>query len=221
MRLRKLKTDPLCEFHKERGETVLATVVHHIKPIAEAPELRLVWSNLCSLCKDCHDEHTLSEVSPAPRPRGLKPSRIPLTIVCGPAGAGKTTWIEKHAGPHDLIIDLAWIKADLANGAEQYGVAGPLLRRALIERNRLLASLATDSKHERAWFVVGAPMATDRRWWEDSLRPERVLVFAVDPGECQRRIEASRTGRHRDMSIRITFEWWQQYCTRDGDVVMT
>ena len=142
-------------------------------------------------------------------------------VLCGPAGSGKTTYIEKHAGPNDLVIDLAVIKQRLAHGADCYGVAGPLLRRALVERNRMLASLATDSEHERAWFVVGAPLATDRRWWHDALRPERILVFAVDPDLCQRRIEASRIGRHRDMSIEIAFEWWQQYCTRDGDVVMT
>lgn len=220
LRLRKLKTDPLCAFHLERRETVLAQVVDHIKTIAEAPELRLVWGNLRSLCKPCHDKRTLSESSPAPRPRGLKPSRIPLTILCGPAGSGKTTWIEKRAGPNDLVIDLAIIKQRLAHGADCYGVAGPLLRRALVERNRLLASLATDSTHDRAWFVVGAPLATDRRWWQDALRPERILVFEVDPGECQRRIEASRCGRHRDMSIRIAFQWWEQYVRRDGDAVV-
>ena len=47
-----------------------------------------------------------------------------------------------------------------------------------------------------------------------------ILVFEVDPGECNRRIEASRRGRHRAMSIRIAFEWWEQYVRREGDVVM-
>ena len=221
LRIRKLQTDPLCAFHQERGETVLAEVVDHIKPISEAPGLRLDWDNLRSLCKNCHDRRTLSEASPAARPRGLRPSRIPLTILCGPAGSGKSTWIEKHAGPNDLVIDLALIKQRMANGAEHFGVGGPLLKRALVERNRMLANLATDTEHDRAWFVVGAPKACDRKFWEDCLKPERLLVFEVDPGECSRRIEASRRGRHRSMSLRITFEWWEQYVRREGDVVMT
>ena len=70
LRLRKIKTDPLCEDCLERGRTTLTEEVHHIRSIREAPELRLVWSNLRSLCKDCHDKHTLSETSPAPRPAG-------------------------------------------------------------------------------------------------------------------------------------------------------
>ena len=146
-------------------------MVDHIKPISEAPELRLVWSNLRSMCKDCHDKHTLSQTGGvqggwAARPKGLRPSRIPLTIVCGPAGSGKTTYVEVHAGPNDLILDLDRIKARIANGAEHLGVGGDLLKAAMRERNRALAGLATDTQHERAWFIVGSPKSCDRRWWQ-------------------------------------------------------
>ena len=203
----------------------MAEVVDHIKTISEAPELRLVWSNLRSLCKVCHDKHTLSQTGSvqggwAARPKGLKPSRIPLTIVCGPAGSGKSTYVGKHAGPNDLAIDLDRIKARIANGAEHLGVGGDLLKAALRSRNQTLRSLATERQYERAWLIVGAPKSADRRWWNDKLRPERIVVLEVDPAECSQRIEASRTGRHRDQSIKATFQWWEQYVRRDGDVVI-
>lgn len=35
---------------------VLATMVHHIKPRKEHPELELVLENLVSLCDKCHDD---------------------------------------------------------------------------------------------------------------------------------------------------------------------
>lgn len=35
---------------------VRATMVHHIKPRGEYPELALTLSNLVSLCDACHDE---------------------------------------------------------------------------------------------------------------------------------------------------------------------
>ena len=35
---------------------VPATMVHHIKPIRERPDLQLTLSNLISLCDSCHDE---------------------------------------------------------------------------------------------------------------------------------------------------------------------
>ena len=51
-----LNANPLCVFHQRKRETVAATVVDHIKSVREAPELRLEWSNLQSLCKPCHDK---------------------------------------------------------------------------------------------------------------------------------------------------------------------
>ncbi len=226
LRRRKLQADYLCEFCLDRGKDVLAEVVDHIRPIAEAPKLRLVWSNLRSLCKVCHDKHTLSDKGGvqggwAARPKGLKPSRVPLTIVCGPAGSGKSTYVDKHAGPNDLVLDLDSIKARIAGDAEHLGVGGDLLKAAMRSRNHSLRSLATERHYERAWFIVGAPKACDRQWWQDALKPERIVVLDVDPGECSRRIEAGRTGRHRVQTIKAAFEWWQQYVKRDGDVVVT
>ncbi len=56
----KLNRDPLCEVHLKRDLiAVAATLVHHIRPIEQHPELRLVMENLMSLCAACHEEiHT-------------------------------------------------------------------------------------------------------------------------------------------------------------------
>jgi 5-methylcytosine-specific restriction endonuclease McrA len=48
--------DPLCEECERQGKVTPATEVHHIKPIATHPELRLDWDNLMSICRDCHDK---------------------------------------------------------------------------------------------------------------------------------------------------------------------
>ena len=57
VRDRKIQHDPLCECHrcKEMDRHRMAEVVHHVKPIKTHPELRLVWSNLMSMCFDCHE----------------------------------------------------------------------------------------------------------------------------------------------------------------------
>lgn len=49
----KLATDPICEIRTHCLGAV-ATEVDHIVPIEQAPELRLVWSNLQSACKPCN-----------------------------------------------------------------------------------------------------------------------------------------------------------------------
>jgi 5-methylcytosine-specific restriction endonuclease McrA len=38
-------------------------VVDHIQSIAERPDLRMMWSNLRSGCKRCHDAHTARETA--------------------------------------------------------------------------------------------------------------------------------------------------------------
>lgn len=59
----KRRNEPRCEMCLERGLIVPATVVDHIVSIRERPDLRLVQSNLRSLCKRCHDQRTAFDQS--------------------------------------------------------------------------------------------------------------------------------------------------------------
>lgn len=58
LRLLQLHKEPLCRFCAQMGRSVEAQAVDHIVSIKEAPHLRLEPSNLRSLCKRCHDQHT-------------------------------------------------------------------------------------------------------------------------------------------------------------------
>ena len=63
LRLAKLKADPLCWWCQCNGILTPATTVDHIAPIATHPDLRLIWSNLRSGCKPCHDAHTARQTA--------------------------------------------------------------------------------------------------------------------------------------------------------------
>lgn len=56
----KLSVDPLCEdcLENQPKRFTPATEVHHMQKVAEHPELRLVLSNLRSLCKRHHSIRT-------------------------------------------------------------------------------------------------------------------------------------------------------------------
>ncbi len=62
LRARKLAANPLCERHQAMGKVVAASVVHHIVEVesgaseAECRRLAYSWSNLQSLCRECHKE---------------------------------------------------------------------------------------------------------------------------------------------------------------------
>lgn len=46
----------LCQNCLRQKRVTIATEVHHIKPIADFPELALTLDNLESLCWDCHEQ---------------------------------------------------------------------------------------------------------------------------------------------------------------------
>lgn len=60
LRAAKLQANPLCEQHLKEGKIVAASVVHHIVEVesgrddAECERLAFAWSNLQSLCRECH-----------------------------------------------------------------------------------------------------------------------------------------------------------------------
>lgn len=56
VRALKVQRNPVCERCAKQGVTSVTFDVHHIVPIRVAPELRLVMSNLMSVCRQCHAE---------------------------------------------------------------------------------------------------------------------------------------------------------------------
>ena len=53
--------EPLCRHCLRDGRVTAATLVDHIIPISQAPDLRLVRSNLQALCASCHARKTQAE----------------------------------------------------------------------------------------------------------------------------------------------------------------
>ena len=56
LRFRKhyLARHPLCVHCQERGDITPAQEVHHLKKLADYPELQYDENNLCALCSSCH-----------------------------------------------------------------------------------------------------------------------------------------------------------------------
>ncbi len=152
-------------------------------------------------------------------PCWLRPSALPLTIVCGPPASGKTSYVAAHAGPDDVVIDLDRLAA---NGADEAPRDRMTLARLLRERNQMLGELHTLAPDgRRAWFIVGAPGARERERWARQLVPVQVVVLKPPSAVCLQRIEedAERAGA-RDRLRGAVDSWFRRYGARTGERVL-
>jgi len=66
-RLMQLRAHPLCHDCLLEGRTTAASHVHHIKELADAPDLALDPTNHRSLCHACHSRvHHAARATPTP-----------------------------------------------------------------------------------------------------------------------------------------------------------
>ena len=211
-------------------------VADHIQP--HRGDRARFWApdNIQTLCKPCHDGAKQREerAAPAPpqgsgggrmaRPDWFRKSYVPVTLVCGAPGSGKSTWTSQARDAADLVVCFDEIAGQLfAGGAPRAGVTltpdqiADVLRR----RNEMIADLMWSraaSKWPRAWIIAGEPRAEARNWWADVVGAQ-VVVLETPEEECRRRIladaEAGYARGHQ--ALRQVTEWWREYRPRPAD----
>jgi 5-methylcytosine-specific restriction protein A len=155
------------------------------------------------------------------QPFGLKPSAIPLTMICGAPGSGKSTYIEKHRGENDILIDIDAILQDLSGDVVRTQERRDrYLLDAFMERNRRLSALADETRPIAAWFIIGAPKPSMREAWAKQLSPVAVVVMETAPHVCIERINAApqRAPTARGM-VNGVRTWWDRYERSDIDTL--
>lgn len=213
--------------------------VDHVKPVRDKPELAFDPQNLQSLCPSCHTRKTRIEcghkpMSPARRdwnlavnalesaprrqfsiPPSLQVSRIPVNLVFGPPGAGKTTYAQGHARPDDLVIDLD--RYLIALGGSPWEADKTLLRSAFAAHDADLHSLA-ERRRGVAWLVKLAPSQAERMAWRLALRRVQPVAILTPPDTCIQRIRAepARQDRAEKMCAAV-HDWWRTYSAETGD----
>ena len=153
----------------------------HIQPHRGDPALMWDMGNLQTLHKRCHSIKTIVEDGgmiggASSHPDWLPSPACPVTVVCGPAGAGKTTWAKAQARPRDTVIDLDDCFTAVC-GEHGHTAGRQHLQAALRLRNRMLANLASQ-RQGRAYFIVSAPTHAERQWWASKLGADVQVIRA-------------------------------------------
>lgn len=128
-----------------------------------------------------------------------------LYVVTGPPASGKSSWIQSHAKPHDIVIDLDLITRALSGpGAAQWNQDPVQLRVAHKARYAAMheAFQVRDKVDVYLIHTMPSPKALAR------YRRLDARIIAVDPGQdiVMQRIEAMRDPAMR----RVATRWYRQ-----------
>lgn len=182
----------------------------------------LFWDedNLWCLCKTCHDGAKQREERGGRGfgfsiPWGVRPSAVPVVLVCGPPAAGKTTWVKARAASDDLVIDLDVYRVRV--GGKAWENDPEVLRRAYALRDADIRSLAERSGGV-AWLIAMAPTRKERQQWAEALGAHLTVVMLATPAEeCVRRVarDPERQGAAQIM-VEAIGRWWADHAGGGG-----
>lgn len=187
--------------------TTTANHVDHIIPITKGGP----WydpTNLRASCKNCN----LARVNHNPNDR-WKTAGTHITLIVGPPGAGKTTHVNQHARPGDLIIDYDQIAHALTTHHPQqqtgraqktgghHPAATTLHEATMTARNALLKALRQGKvKTPRAWIISANPDA-------ETIFPYH-QVIVIDPGQQEVVRRVREAGRPSNW-IQLVDRWYR------------
>ncbi len=214
-----LAEEPLCRFCKEQGLIAAAEEIDHIDGDSHNNDRE----NLRPLCRACHLRRTAEDQAFGKhqwRPDWLRPSTIPLVIVCGAPASGKTSYVEQHAGGADLVIDLDVIASGLSGQSMHGWDRAKWLTPAIRARNEMLGDIGRPTdRWPRAWLIASEAKADRRQWWKDHLQPERIVVLETMPDVCRARVRAD-ADRNIEQTCSVITQWWTDYERRPGDEIV-
>jgi 5-methylcytosine-specific restriction protein A len=191
MRAQLFTANPLCVMCEAEGRVTEATQRDHIVPLAEGGADD--ESNVQGLCRECHDIKSKEESA---RGRGgalrvsllpdfLPRPTVPVVVVCGPPGSGKTTYVTERAAASDLVLDVDVMAAKLS-GKPLYHASYDERMTAIRLRNDHLLKLGRPVSYAKAWLIVTAGTQRQRDHWRNKYGD--LVIMPTSKAECIQRI---------------------------------
>lgn len=168
---------------KDKRCTGRATEVDHIVPFADGGAL-YDPDNLRAACKACN----VGRAAKAKASDGWRRSPTRIVLVVGPPAGGKSTFVDTHKSPGDVVVDFDRM-AEAMGSSDTHTHSAGNVEATQAARNAVLTRLRRGdlSGARRAWIVSANPKA-------ESMFPHHDLEVC-DPGPEETHARATRAGR--------------------------
>ena len=136
---------------------------------------------------------------------------VDCVLVCGPPGAGKTTYVRDRAQHGDLILDLDRIFVALT-GLNKYDKPNNILPYALTAYDDVVSHLSRDKSNIKCSWVISCSPKKQQREELANLLGAKVVVLDTDPIVCLKHIanDPLRASRRKQWE-EIIKKWWTDY----------
>jgi predicted kinase len=135
-----------------------------------------------------------------------------MTLVCGPPGSGKTTYVRERLNRGDLIVDLDDIWS--AFTGQQKGDHPDGLLPYICEARDAVLKKWGQNRRTDIWFIHSAASRRKRRAVRRMFGAD-VVVLETTPNECVRR--ATEQGRDPVKTFKWATAWWHEYQKQPKD----
>lgn len=141
-----------------------------------------------------------------------------ITVVCGPPGSGKTTYVKKQMRWGDLIVDLDTILAAIS-GLDVYEKPETLLSLSLDVKDFLIER-SRRGPFANAWIISGAPKIRERDKYRFQLNA-KIVVLETSYFECWRRIANDPRRKQKAQQWEpLIKKWWDNYERCEADTII-
>lgn len=123
-------------------------------------------------------------------------------VICGPPGSGKTTFVQQHMQPGDLVLDMDAIVSALTGSGSAHPDYSGVMDAALSVREAVYQAIESGKTGKRAFVITSS---SDRQQVEALARRLRGSMHCMDTpeAECIRRIcnDPTRPDKEKDSAL--------------------